>query len=69
MSNAKAVLAVGVVLTMTVAGIATIYIPQYSEAGKERREVYQRTGQVLRDQGGKKAGSMFENMNRNAKGK
>lgn len=68
MSNAKNVLAGGVVLTLAVAATATIYVPQYSEEGRERREAYQRTGQVLRDSGGtKRPGSMFENMNKNAK--
>ena len=60
MSSSKKVLAGGVVLTLAVAAIATIYVPQYSEEGRERRETYQRTGQVLKDGGGgtRQAGSM-----------
>ena len=70
MSNAKNVIAVGVVVTVAVAGFATVYIPYYSEEGKERREAYQRTGQVLRDQSvTRRPGSMYENMNKNANAK
>ena len=73
MSSSKKVLAGGVVLTLAVAATATIYVPQYSEEGRERRETYQRTGQVLKDGGGGSRqgsmqggsrGSMYQNMSK-----
>ena len=76
MSSSKKVLAGGVVLTLAVAATATIYVPQYSEEGRERRETYQRTGQVLKDGGGGSRqgsmqggsrGSMYQNMSKATK--
>lgn len=79
MSSSKKVLAGGVVLTLAVAATATIYVPQYSEEGRERRETYQRTGQVLKDGGGGPGGtrqgsmqggsrgSMYQNMSKATK--
>mgnify|MGYP006889568311 CR=1 FL=1 len=63
----KLVLAGGVIFTLCTVGITTIYVPQFSDAGKSRREIYQRTGEVLRHDAAKRPGSMYENMNRNAK--
>ena len=67
-SRTKLVLSLGVVFTIAVAGTATVYVPEFSDAGKQRRTAYQTTGRVLKGEGGtKRPGSMFENMNKKVK--
>lgn len=57
-------------VTFLVGGVltATVFVPLYSDAGKERREKFLKTGKVdPSPYGGSKAGSMWKNMDREIK--
>tara|TARA_A100001035_G_scaffold221144_1_gene181342 strand:+ start:593 stop:1000 length:408 start_codon:yes stop_codon:yes gene_type:complete len=70
MANAgrtKVILAGGALFTLAFAGMTAVYVPQFSDAGKERRETFQKSGEVSSIK--TRPGSMYENMGKNAGGK
>ena len=67
MANAartKVILAGGALFTLAFAGMTAVYVPQFSDAGKERRETFQKSGEVSSIK--TRPGSMYENMDKNA---
>ena len=64
-SRTKLILAGGVLFTLCTVGISAVYVPQFSDAGRERREVYQKSGEVTSVGAPRtRPGSVYENMNK-----
>ena len=62
-SRTKIILTGGVLFTLFTVGISAIYVPEFSDAGRERRELYQKSGKISSTR--TRPGSVYENMNKN----